>query len=284
MKDGHLYFGNITSLDFDISAFDWGNAALDAEAACANAEKMLGELPQNELNRVYADALEYQKTDGASGSMDVLDRIAEAAIRKATEKWESQPQSGHSISISPITTWGVVDVKMDKTQLDGAMYALGEITRIIFGYDPIPPTVLAMLPERPLAGLAKLMACKKPGVDEAALAGRMARIPADMPEQVPTECTGQFWLGYAHYWSASLCAKALTTDDLERAGKALYGARWQTDMAKAVGLTDRTIRAYASGSSKIPPDFWADVCKLLRRNSQETMALLNEFSKTAEVR
>ena len=76
----------------------------------------------------------------------------------------------------------------------------------------------------------------------------------------------------------------LTRKDLERAGKALYGARWQTDMAKAVGLTDRTIRAYASGSSKIPPDFWADVCKLLRRNSQETMALLNEFSKTAEGR
>ena len=173
---------------------------------------------------------------------------------------------------------------MANAQLDSAMYALGEVARIICGHDPIPATALALLPERPLAGLAKLMAGKKPGVDEAALTERMARIPADMPEQVPTECTGQFWLGYAHYENARLCAKALGKEDLERAGKALYGERWQTDMAKAVGLTDRTIRAYASGNSKIPPGLWADVCKLLRRNSQETKALLSEFSRTAEGR
>ena len=171
---------------------------------------------------------------------------------------------------------------MANAQLDGAMYALGEATRIICGHEPIPATVLALLPERPLAGLAKLMAGKKPGVDEVALTERMARISADLPEHVPTECTGQFWLGYAHYESARLCAKALGKEDLERAGKALYGERWQTDMAKAVGLTDRTIRGYASGSSKIPPGLWADVCKLLRRNSQETKALLSEFSRISE--
>lgn len=91
---------NANSLfDFIIEYWDWVDAKLDAEAACSYAEKMLGDLPQDEINRAYADAVEYQETDGASGSMDVLDRIAEAAIRKATEKWVSKPQSGHSISI-----------------------------------------------------------------------------------------------------------------------------------------------------------------------------------------
>ena len=87
---------------FNIESWDWGNATTEAEMARAHAETMLKELPQEELSRVHAAALEYRRTEGEAGSMDELDRIAEAAIRKATAEWESPPQSGHSLSIYPV--------------------------------------------------------------------------------------------------------------------------------------------------------------------------------------
>ena len=39
----------------------------------------LKELPQEELGHIHAAALEYRRTEGEAGSMDELDRIAEAA-------------------------------------------------------------------------------------------------------------------------------------------------------------------------------------------------------------
>jgi hypothetical protein len=86
---------------FNIESWNWGNAAAEAEMACAYAETMLKELPQEELSRIHAAALEYLRTEGESGDIDELDRIAEAAIRKATAEWESQPQSGCHLSIYP---------------------------------------------------------------------------------------------------------------------------------------------------------------------------------------
>ena len=87
---------------FNIDSWDWGNATAEAEMACAYAETMLGELPPEKLSRIHAAALEYRRTEGEAGSMDELDRIAEAAIRKATAEWETPPQSGHSLSIYPV--------------------------------------------------------------------------------------------------------------------------------------------------------------------------------------
>lgn len=34
-------------------------------------------------------------------------------------------------------------------------------------------------------------------------------------------------------------------------GHAMYGRMWQTDMADAIGVTDRTVRYWASGSRPI---------------------------------
>ena len=87
---------------FNIESWDWGNATAEAEMACAHAETMIKELPQEELSRIHAAALEYRRTEGETGSMDKLDRVAEAAIRKATAEWEGHPQSGHSLSIYPV--------------------------------------------------------------------------------------------------------------------------------------------------------------------------------------
>lgn len=56
--------------------------------------------------------------------------------------------------------------------------------------------------------------------------------------------------------------KALLTN----AGHALYGERWQTDLARDLGLSDgRRIRQWLSGDRPIPAGVWQDVCRLLER-------------------
>ena len=45
------------------------------------------------------------------------------------------------------------------------------------------------------------------------------------------------------------------SDLLAQAGAALYGPRWQSEMARDLGINPRTVRRWASGKSAFP--FWA---------------------------
>ena len=49
--------------------------------------------------------------------------------------------------------------------------------------------------------------------------------------------------------------------DLHTIGRALYGARWQTDLAKALGVSERTVRRWVAGQPP-PPGAWADMARL----------------------
>lgn len=47
-------------------------------------------------------------------------------------------------------------------------------------------------------------------------------------------------------------------------GKALYGGRWQTELARAMGLSDaRRIRQWISGDRPIPAEVWPELVKNL---------------------
>lgn len=53
-------------------------------------------------------------------------------------------------------------------------------------------------------------------------------------------------------------------DVLIKSGQALYGERWQTDLARDLGLSDgRRIRQWLSGDRPIPEGVWNDIAKLL---------------------
>lgn len=41
--------------------------------------------------------------------------------------------------------------------------------------------------------------------------------------------------------------------ELARVGEALYGARWQTEMATALAVSDRSVRRWAAGDIEPPP-------------------------------
>jgi len=47
-------------------------------------------------------------------------------------------------------------------------------------------------------------------------------------------------------------------------GSALYGARWQTELARDLGLSDgRRVRQWLSGDRSVPIGVWRDIDKLI---------------------
>lgn len=57
---------------------------------------------------------------------------------------------------------------------------------------------------------------------------------------------------------------------LSDCGQALYGPRWQTDLAGDLGVSDRTLRRWIAGDGDVPPGIWMD---LLRITQERAMAL-----------
>lgn len=45
----------------------------------------------------------------------------------------------------------------------------------------------------------------------------------------------------------------MTPHDLRAIGNRLFGPRWQTQLARAIGVTPRTVRRWTKGDQRIPP-------------------------------
>lgn len=57
---------------------------------------------------------------------------------------------------------------------------------------------------------------------------------------------------------------------LVEAGEALYGPRWQSELARALDVNDRTVRRWASGAVDMP---WGVYLDLLRLTHERASAL-----------
>lgn len=67
---------------------------------------------------------------------------------------------------------------------------------------------------------------------------------------------------------------------LAKAGEALYGERWQTDLARDLGLTDaRRVRQWMSGDRPIPAGVWADITRLLRHRGLNALSLSSKLER-----
>lgn len=55
----------------------------------------------------------------------------------------------------------------------------------------------------------------------------------------------------------------MTPDLLREAGESLYGPRWQTELARDLTVSDRTMRYWIAGDHPIPSGVWADIRKLI---------------------
>lgn len=56
---------------------------------------------------------------------------------------------------------------------------------------------------------------------------------------------------------------------LKRVGVALYGSLWQSELARDLRLTDRTIRRWLTHESEIPQQYVLDVLELVVAHQTE---------------
>jgi len=64
------------------------------------------------------------------------------------------------------------------------------------------------------------------------------------------------------------------TNTIEKTGIALWGNRWQTDMAEALGVSDRTVRRWAGGDEPRPGVF-VDLLRIV----VERQAMLDDIAE-----
>ncbi len=68
----------------------------------------------------------------------------------------------------------------------------------------------------------------------------------------------------------------MTTEQLQRAGRLLYGDQWQSNLARSLSVDDRTVRRWASGDSAIKQSIADEIVGLLRDNQSD----IGKFIKT----
>lgn len=60
---------------------------------------------------------------------------------------------------------------------------------------------------------------------------------------------------------------------LAEAGEALYGPRWQSDLARDLDVSDRTMRRWAAGTSDVPAGLYTDLLRLTQERAAKLDAL-----------
>lgn len=61
---------------------------------------------------------------------------------------------------------------------------------------------------------------------------------------------------------------------LVEAGEALYGPRWQSELARDLEVSDRTMRRWAAGTHDVPQGLYTDLLRL----TAERVAKLDELA------
>ncbi len=64
---------------------------------------------------------------------------------------------------------------------------------------------------------------------------------------------------------------------LIEAGRALYGERWQSDLARALNVSDRTVRRWASGEERPRPGVYVDLMRLCSEHAQALDGLVERL-------
>lgn len=162
------------------------------------------------------------------------------------------------------------------------MRTLGMIVRAIWPDGDVPGQIFDVVVARPATGLALLKryigTIDAGDCRHAEFEALARRLPADLEDPaggVSVEDQGPFWLGYYHYATALERSATVGAAGLARVGEALYGERWQTDLARDINLRDaRRVRQWLAGDRKIPAGVWADLNVLVNERRMRLDAIL----------
>lgn len=69
----------------------------------------------------------------------------------------------------------------------------------------------------------------------------------------------------------------MTTKLLHDTGAALYGPRWQTELARALDVSDRTMRRWASGTDNPPDGIAIDLLRLCTERAADIDDLIERL-------
>ena len=67
-------------------------------------------------------------------------------------------------------------------------------------------------------------------------------------------------------------------DLLQRTGEALFGPHFQVELARAIGVNERTMRRWLAGQLEAPPGIKAELAELESKRKAELSALLKDLS------
>lgn len=62
-------------------------------------------------------------------------------------------------------------------------------------------------------------------------------------------------------------------------GACLYGPAWQSEMARQIGVSDRTVRRWISGDRKIPDSVKDDLRRLLKKQEKDLTKLISALDR-----
>lgn len=162
------------------------------------------------------------------------------------------------------------------------MYTLGQITRCAFP-DGAEPKLIDIILVQPATGLGKIMRSPNAAYAGEDLERLVERLPTDLEDPkggIQIEDQGPFWLGYYQWQAATDKARVFGPAELAEAGEALYGERWQTDLARDLGLSDaRRVRQWMAEDRPIPVGVWADITRLLRERGLKALAIASRLDK-----
>ena len=72
-----------------------------------------------------------------------------------------------------------------------------------------------------------------------------------------------------------------TANILHEVGRALYGNIWQSELARDLGCTDRTVRKWNAGDAPIPEYLRGEVAKICRRRGDRLIEIAEQLGATA---
>lgn len=67
---------------------------------------------------------------------------------------------------------------------------------------------------------------------------------------------------------------------LQRVGESLYGPRWQTDLARDLDVSDRTIRNWVAGATEPPSGIYVDCLRLVTERAAELDDLIGQLKRS----
>lgn len=68
---------------------------------------------------------------------------------------------------------------------------------------------------------------------------------------------------------------------LVEAGEALYGPRWQSEVARDLDLNIRTIQRMAAGVAEVRPGIYLDLLRLTQEHAAALTALADRLTRAA---